>query len=74
MYTADPKKDPTATRYDHLTFDKALADNLKVMDQTAFTMCKENDIPIEVFDMTSPENLNRLLAGEKIGTVVDNNN
>lgn len=73
VYTADPKKDPTATRYDHLTFDKALADNLKVMDQTAFTMCKENDIPIEVFDMTNPENLNRLLAGENIGTVVDNN-
>ncbi|MBR5398593.1 MAG: UMP kinase [Bacteroidales bacterium] len=73
VYTADPKKDPTAIRYDHLTFDKALADNLKVMDQTAFTMCKENNIPIEVFDMTNPENLNRLLAGENIGTVVDNN-
>ena len=72
VYTADPKKDPAATRYDHLTFDKALADNLKVMDQTAFTMCRENDIPIEVFDMTNPENLNRLLAGENIGTVVDN--
>ena len=72
VYTADPKKDPAATRYDHLTFDKALADNLKVMDQTAFTMCKENDIPIEVFDMTDPVNLNRLLAGEIIGTVVDN--
>ena len=72
VYTADPKKDPAATRYDHLTFDKALSDNLKVMDQTAFTMCKENDIPIEVFDMTNPENLNRLLAGENIGTVVDN--
>ena len=72
MYTADPKKDPTATRYDTLTFDKALADNLKVMDQTAFTMCKENNIPIEVFDMTNPVNLNRLLAGENIGTVVNN--
>lgn len=72
VYTADPKKDPTATRYDTLTFDKALADNLKVMDQTAFTMCKENNIPIEVFDMTDPVNLNRLLAGENIGTVVNN--
>lgn len=72
VYTADPKKDPTATRYDTLTFDKALADNLKVMDQTAFTMCKENNIPIEVFDMTNPVNLNRLLAGENIGTVVNN--
>ena len=71
VYTADPKKDPTATRYDTLTFDKALADNLKVMDQTAFTMCKENNIPIEVFDMTDPVNLNRLLAGENIGTVVN---
>jgi uridylate kinase len=72
VYTADPEKDPTATRYDTLTFDKALADNLKVMDQTAFTMCKENNIPIEVFDMTDPVNLNRLLAGENIGTVVNN--
>ena len=72
VYTADPKKDPTATRYDTLTFDKALADNLKVMDQTAFTMCKENNIPIEVFDMTDPVNLNCLLAGENIGTVVNN--
>lgn len=72
VYTADPKKDPTATRYERLTFDKALADNLKVMDQTAFTMCKENDIPIEVFDMTDPANLMRLLSGENVGTVVSN--
>ncbi|MBO7562898.1 MAG: UMP kinase [Bacteroidales bacterium] len=72
VYTADPKKDPTATRYERLTFDKALADNLKVMDQTAFTMCRENNIPIEVFDMTDPVNLNRLLAGENVGTVVSN--
>ena len=72
VYTADPKKDPTATRYERLTFDKALADNLKVMDQTAFTMCKENDIPIEVFDMTDPVNLMRLLSGENVGTVVSN--
>lgn len=72
VYTADPKKNPTATRYERLTFDKALADNLKVMDQTAFTMCKENDIPIEVFDMTDPANLMRLLSGENVGTVVSN--
>ena len=72
VYTADPKKDPTATRYERLTFDKALADNLKVMDQTAFTMCKENNIPIEVFDMTDPANLMRLLSGENVGTVVSN--
>ncbi|MBO6222494.1 MAG: UMP kinase [Bacteroidales bacterium] len=72
VYTADPKKDPTATRYERLTFDKALADNLKVMDQTAFTMCKENDIPIEVFDITDPANLMRLLSGENVGTVVSN--
>ncbi len=72
VYTADPKKDPTATRYERLTFDKALADNLKVMDQTAFTMFMENNIPIEVFDMTDPVNLNRLLAGENVGTVVSN--
>ena len=72
VYTADPKKDPTATRYETLTFDKAIADNLKVMDQTAFTMCRENNIPIEVFDMTYPENLNKLLSGEKVSTVVNN--
>ena len=72
VYTADPKKDPHATRYSTLSFDKALADNLKVMDQTAFTMCRENDIPIEVFDMTDPKNLNRLLSGENVGTVVSN--
>ncbi len=72
VYTADPKKDPHATRYSTLSFDKALADNLKVMDQTAFTLCKENNVPIVVFDMTDPKNLNRLLAGEDVGTIVSN--
>jgi len=72
IYTADPEKDPTATKFSHITYDEAYSRNLKVMDMTAFTMCKENNIPIEVFDMTDPVNLNRLLAGENIGTVVNN--
>lgn len=70
VYTADPEKDPSAVRYDELTFDKALEDNLKVMDQTAFALCREGNMPIIVFDMNSKGNLLRLLNGEKIGTVV----
>ncbi len=70
VYDSDPKKNPNAKRYDTLTFTKAMADNLKVMDQTAFALCKENNVPIVVFDMTEPANLNRLLAGENVGTIV----
>ncbi len=72
VYTADPEKDPTAVKYDHLSFDKAMADNLKVMDSTAFALCKDNKMPIIVFDMNREGNLARLLSGEAIGTVVDN--
>ncbi len=72
VYTADPEKDPTAVKYDHLSFDKAMADNLKVMDSTAFALCKDNKMPIIVFDMNREGNLERLLKGEAIGTVVDN--
>ncbi len=72
VYTADPEKDPTAVKYDHLSFDKAMADNLKVMDSTAFALCKDNRMPIIVFDMNREGNLARLLNGEAIGTVVDN--
>ncbi len=72
VYTADPEKDPTATKYDRLSFDKAMADGLKVMDSTAFALCKDNNMPIIVFDMNRPGNLTRLLGGEAIGTVVDN--
>ncbi len=72
VYTADPEKDPTATKYDRLSFAKAMADGLKVMDSTAFALCKDNNMPIIVFDMNRPGNLTRLLSGEAIGTVVDN--
>jgi uridylate kinase len=70
VYTADPKKDPTATRYEELTFTKALADHLKVMDQTAYALCEQGPVPIVVFDITKDGNLARLLNGEPIGTVV----
>ena len=70
VYTADPEKDPTATRYDELTFSKALADHLKVMDATAFALCEQGNMPIIVFDMNQPGNLTKLIKGEKIGTLV----
>lgn len=70
VYTADPEKDPSAVRYDELTFDKAIEDHLKVMDQTAFALCREGNMPIIVFDMNCKGNLLRLLAGEKVGTLV----
>jgi len=70
VYTADPEKDPTAVRYESLTFSKALADHLKVMDQTAYSLCEQGPVPIVVFDVTRPGNLARLLDGEPIGTVV----
>ena len=70
VYTADPEKDPSAVKYDELSFDKAMEDHLKVMDQTAFALCREGNMPIIVFDMNCPGNLLRLLNGEKIGTLV----
>ena len=70
VYTADPEKDPTAVKYDSLTFDKAISDNLKVMDQTAFSLCREGNMPIIVFDMNQKGNLLRILNGEKVGTLV----
>ncbi|KXX68153.1 UMP kinase [Flammeovirga sp. SJP92] len=70
IYTADPEKDPTATKIPQLSFDEALSKNLKIMDLTAFTLCKENNLPIVVFDMNKPNNLFELMSGEPIGTVV----
>ena len=70
VYTADPEKDASAVKYDELTFDEALGRRLKVMDQTAFSLCREGNMPIIVFDMNTPGNLTRLLAGEKVGTLV----
>lgn len=70
VYTADPEKDPSAVKYDELTFDKAISDHLKVMDQTAFALCSEGNMPIIVFDMNEKGNLLRILDGEKVGTLV----
>jgi len=70
IYTADPEKDPTATKYDTLTFDEAYNKGLSIMDMTAFTLCKENDVPIIVFDMNKKGNLEKIVKGEKIGTLV----
>lgn len=70
VYTADPEKDPTATKFDHITFDEVYNRNLKVMDMTAFTLCRENGLDIIVFDMDTEGNLAKVLAGENIGTVV----
>jgi uridylate kinase len=72
IYTADPFKDPTATKYDVISFDDVYSKGLQVMDMTAFTLCKENDLPIVVFDMDTPGNLKKLLTGEQIGTIVRN--
>ena len=72
IYSADPEKAPTATKYDKLSFDEVFAKNLQVMDMTAFTLCKENNLPIIVFDMNTPGNLQKVLLGEAVGTLVDN--
>ena len=72
VYDSDPMKNPNAKKYKTLTFDKALADNLKVMDATAFTLCRENKVPIVVFDMNTEVTLERIVAGEDLGTVVSN--
>jgi uridylate kinase len=70
IYTADPEKDPTATKYGHITFGECISKNLKVMDMTAFTLCMENQLPIIVFDMNEPGNLMKVVTGEKVGTLV----
>jgi len=72
IYTADPLKEPTATKYDMISFDDAYSKGLKIMDMTAFTLCKENDLPIIVFDMDTPGKLKKLMDGEQIGTIVRN--
>jgi uridylate kinase len=70
IYTADPEKDPTATKYETLSFTEAYEKKLNVMDMTAFTLCQENQLPIIVFDMNSPKNLLKVVQGENIGTLV----
>ena len=70
IYSADPEKDPTATKYDQISFAKVISMGLNVMDMTAFTLCQENDLPIIVFDINAPENLSRIVQGEPVGTLV----
>jgi uridylate kinase len=70
IYTADPEKDPTATKYNKISFQDCLSQNLKVMDMTAFTLCMENKLPIIVFNMNEADNLRRVVTGEKVGTLV----
>jgi uridylate kinase len=72
IYTADPEKDKSATKFDFISFDDVYNKDLKVMDMTAFTLCKENNLPIIVFDMDTPGNLKRLITGEQVGTIVKN--
>ena len=70
IYTADPEKDPTAKKFDKISYDEIYTRGLKVMDLTATTLCKENHLPIIVFDMDTVENLKKVLSGENIGTLV----
>ncbi len=72
IYTADPEKDPTATKFEQITFDEVYSKGLKIMDLTAFTLCKENDLSIIVFDMDTEGNLQKVLEGEECGTLVHN--
>ena len=70
IYTADPKKDPTATMFEEITFDEALKSDLKVMDSTAFALCREQDLPIKVFNINKKGALRRVVLGEQEGTLV----
>jgi len=70
IYTADPEKDPSATRFEKISFQECISKNLKVMDMTAFTLCMENKLPIIVFDMNKPGNLLQVVQGSNVGTLV----
>ena len=70
VYTADPEKDPDAIKFDEISFDEVYAKNLRIMDLTAATLCKENSLPVLVFNMDKPGNLKKAVAGEKTGTIV----
>jgi uridylate kinase len=72
VFTADPEKDPTATKFDTITFDECLKNEYKILDLTAFTMCKENNMPIVVFNFHEKGRLKKLISGEKVGTIVKN--
>jgi uridylate kinase len=70
IYTADPEKDPTATKYETISFTDVISKGLNVMDMTAFTLCQENNLPIIVFDINNAENLMKIVQGENVGTLV----
>lgn len=70
VYSADPRKDANAVKYDTVSFDEVIVNNLNVMDMTAFALCKENKLPIVVFNIHEPDNLLRIVSGERIGTIV----
>lgn len=72
VYSDDPEKNPDAKRFNQVSFEEVIQRNLRVMDQTAFTLCRENNLPIRVFDMNREGNLKRLVSGEKIGTIITN--
>ena len=72
VYTADPEKDRTAQKFDSITFNEAYEKQLKVMDMTAFTLCRENNLPVVVFNMNQQGNLHKVVSGENIGTVIHN--
>ena len=71
IYTADPEKDASATKFDHITFSNVIRLGLNVMDMTAFTLCQENNLPIIVFDINQRANLVKIVKGEKVGTLVE---
>jgi uridylate kinase len=70
IYDSDPKQNPNASRYETVTYTEALTKRLKVMDSTAFSLCMDNRVPIVVFDMSNPENITKVVCGEKVGTLV----
>jgi uridylate kinase len=70
IYDSDPKTNPNAVRYETVTYAEALAKRLKIMDSTAFSLCMDNRVPIVVFDMATPQNVKRVVCGEKVGTLV----
>jgi len=72
VYTADPEKDPMAQKFDNITFNEAYEKQLKIMDMTAFTLCRENNLPVVVFNMNQQGNLHKVVLGENIGTVIHN--
>lgn len=71
VYSADPKKDPNAVRYDHITYEEVLERHLNVMDMTATSLAMDNNVPVRVFALSDPENIARAAAGEDVGTLVE---